>query len=67
MPCWSTAMTWLSVSAAQRTARRSAWASMRSVAPRYGRDAISDALKAASQGGRGGKIVLVPNGDPPSN
>ena len=38
-----------------------------SVARRYGLDAISDALKAASQGGRGGKIVLVPNGDPPSN
>ena len=37
------------------------------VARRYGLDAISDALKAASQGGRGGKIVLVPNGDPPSN
>ncbi|MFP7721720.1 zinc-binding dehydrogenase [Lysobacter sp. A3-1-A15] len=34
------------------------------VARRFGLDDISQALTAAAQGGRSGKIVLVPNGDP---
>lgn len=34
------------------------------VAHRFGLDAIADALKAAGEGGRNGKVVLLPNGDP---
>ena len=36
------------------------------VANRYPLDAIADALAAAGEGGRGGKVVLVPNADPTS-